>query len=49
MVINFDILCITGTVRGQEKKNNVSIPWKTGKSTIITHGPIRVKNKSAFQ
>ena len=49
MVINFDIVCITGTVQGQEKKNNVSIPWKTGKSTIITHGTIRVKNKSAFQ
>ena len=43
MVINFDIVCITGTVRGQAKKNNVSIPWKTGKSTIVTHGMIRVK------
>ena len=42
MVINFDIVCITGTVRGQAKKNNVSIPWKTGKSTIVTHGTIRV-------
>ena len=43
MVINFDIVCITGTVRGQAKKNNVSIPRKTGKSTIVTHGTIRVK------
>ena len=43
MVINFDIVCITGTVQGQAKKNNVSIPWKTGKSTIVTHGTIRVK------
>ena len=42
MVINFDIVCISGTVRGQAKKNNVSIPWKTGKSTIVTHGTIRV-------
>ena len=42
MVINFDIVCITGTVRGQAKKNNVSIPQKTGKSTIVTHGTIRV-------
>ena len=42
MVINFDIVCITGTVRGQAKKNNVSIPRKTGKSTIVTHGTIRV-------
>ena len=24
-------MCITGTVRGQAKKNNVSIPRKTGK------------------
>ena len=38
------ILCaVTGTVRGQAKKNNVSIPRKTGKSTIVTHGTIRVK------
>ena len=44
MVINFDIVCLTGTVRGQAKKNNVSIPRKTGKSTIVTHGTIRVKN-----
>ena len=37
------ILCaVTGTVRGQAKKNNVSIPQKTGKSTIVTHGTIRV-------
>ena len=43
MVINSDIVCITGTVRGQAKKNNVSIPRKTGKSTIVTHGTIRVK------
>ena len=42
MVINSDIVCITGTVRGQAKKNNVSIPRKTGKSTIVTHGTIRV-------
>ena len=39
------ILCaVTGTVRGQAKKNNVSIPQKTGKSTIVTHGTIRVNN-----
>ena len=38
------ILCaVTGTVRGQAKKINVSIPRKTGKSTIVTHGTIRVK------
>ena len=43
MVINFDSVCITGTVRGQAKKNNVSILRKTGKSTIVTHGMIRVK------
>ena len=36
-------MCRTGTVRGQAKKNNVSIPRKTGKSTIVTHGTIRVK------
>ena len=42
MVINFDIVCISGTVCGQAKKNNVSIPRKTGKSTIVTHGTIRV-------
>ena len=37
------ILCVvTGTVRGQAKKINVSIPRKTGKSTIVTHGTIRV-------
>ena len=31
------ILCaVTGTVRGQAKKNNVSILRKTGKSTIVT-------------
>ena len=36
------ILCaVTGTVRGQAKKINVSIPRKTGKSTIVTHGTIR--------
>ena len=40
MVINFDIVCITGTV--QAKKNNVLIPRKTGKSTIVTHSTIRV-------
>ena len=38
-------MCQTGTVRGQAKKNNVSIPRKTGKSTIVTHGTIRVNNK----
>ena len=43
MVINFDIVCITGTVQGQAKKNNVSILRKTGKNTIVTHGMIRVK------
>ena len=43
MVINSDIVCITGTVRGQAKKNNVSILRKTGKSTIVTHSTIRVK------
>ena len=42
MVITSEIVCRTGTVRGQAKKNNVSIPWKTGKSTIVTHGTIRV-------
>ena len=48
MVINFDIVCITGTVQGQAKKNNVSIPQKTGKSTIVTHGTIRVKVDRKF-
>ena len=43
MVITSEIVCQTGTVRGQAKKNNVSIPRKTGKSTIVTHGTIRVK------
>ena len=43
MVITSEILCRTGTVRGQAKKNNVSILRKTGKSTIVTHGTIRVK------
>ena len=43
MVITSEIVCRTGTVRGQAKKNNVSIPRKTGKSTIVTHGTIRVK------
>ena len=39
------ILCaVTGTVQGQAKKNNVSIPLKTSKSTIVTHGTIRVKS-----
>ena len=42
MVITSEIVCRTGTVRGQAKKNNVSIPRKTGKSTIVTHGTIRV-------
>ena len=43
------ILCaVTGTVRGQAKKNNVSIPWKTGKSTIVTHGTIRDNNCQMF-
>ena len=42
MVITSEIGCRTGTVRGQAKKNNVSIPRKTGKSTIVTHGTIRV-------
>ena len=43
------ILCaVTGTVRGQAKKNYVSIPWKTGKSTIVTHGTIRVNNNNLF-
>ena len=37
------ILCaVTGTVQGQAKKINVSILRKTGKSTIVTHGTIRV-------
>ena len=44
MVITSEIGCRTGTVRGQAKKNNVSIPWKTGKSTIVTHGMIRVNS-----
>ena len=44
MVITSEIVCRTGTVRGQAKKNNVSIPRKTGKSTIVTHGTIRVNN-----
>ena len=43
MVITSEIVCRTGTVRGQAKKNNVSIPRKKGKSTIVTHGTIRVK------
>ena len=43
MVINFDIVCLTGTVRGEVKKNNVLILRKTGKSTIVTHDTIRVK------
>ena len=43
MVITSEIVCRTSTVRGQAKKNNVSIPRKTGKSTIVTHGTIRVK------
>ena len=43
MVITSEIVCRTGTVRGQAKKNNVSIPRKTGKSTIVTHGTIRRK------
>ena len=42
MVITSEHVCQTGTVRGQAKKNNVSFPWKTGKSTIVTHGTIRV-------
>ena len=42
MVITSEIVCRTGKVRGQAKKNNVSIPRKTGKSTIVTHGTIRV-------
>ena len=45
MVITSEIVCRTGTVRGQAKKNNVSIPRKTGKSTIVTHGTIRVNTK----
>ena len=44
-MINFDIVCITGTVQGQAKKNNASIPQKTGKNTIVTHGTIRVKKE----
>ena len=44
MVITSEIVCQTGTVRGQAKKNNVSIPRKTGKSTIVTHSMIRVNN-----
>ena len=36
------LVCITGTVRGKAKKNNVSIPRETGKSTIVTNGTIRV-------
>ena len=35
MVINFDIVCISGTVLGQAKKNNVSIPRKIGKGLNI--------------
>ena len=46
MVITSEIVCRTGTVRGQAKKNNVSIPRKTGKSTIVTHGTIRVNGPS---
>ena len=42
MVITSEIVCRTGTVQGQAKKNNVSIPQKTGKSTIVTHSTIRV-------
>ena len=49
MVITSEIVCRTGTVRGQAKKNNVSIPRKTGKSTIVTHGTIRVKINSKFK
>ena len=48
MVMNFDIVCITGTVQGQAKKNNVSIPQKTGKSTVVTHGMIWVKCNASF-
>ena len=48
MVITSEIGCRTGTVRGQAKKNNVSIPRKTGKSTIVTHGMIRVKKEDLF-
>ena len=54
MVITSEIVCRTGTVRGQAKKNNVSIPRKTGKSTIVTHGTIRVnyclkvENRASF-
>ena len=48
MVINFDIVCITGTVQGQAKKNNVSILRKTGKSTIVTHGTIRVNSDFCY-
>ena len=44
MGINFYICVpVIGTVRGQAKKNYVSILWKTGKSTIVTHSTIRVK------
>ena len=46
MVITSEIVCRTGTVRGQAKKNNVSILRKTGKSTIVTHGTIRVNRFS---
>ena len=49
MVITSEIVCRTGTVRGQAKKNNVSIPRKTGKSTIVTHGTIRVKIQKSFR
>ena len=45
MVITSEIGCRTGTVQGQAKKNNVSIPRKTGKSTIVTHGTIRVNKQ----
>ena len=44
MGINFDIVCSNRQSRGQAKKINVSILRKTGKSTIVTHGTIRVKN-----
>ena len=42
MGINFDIVCSNRHSMRPGKENNVSIPWKTGKSTIVTHGTIRV-------
>ena len=46
MVITSEIVCRTGTLQGEVKKNNVSIPRETGKSTIVTHGTIRVNRSN---